>query len=155
MMSTGLPWDQVSGRHLFSAARVRGSRAANVPPPIESASAASTPSAVRGGSLTDATPETGEAFHLLAELGPLRIEHIVSSDTPDPGEQIQDWHEWVLLLAGAAELELAGVRLPLSRRDWVVIPAGTTHRVQSTQAGTQWLAVHGPAVVPEPSAADG
>ena len=127
-------------------------RAHSTAPAHSNASAASTASAVRGGSLTDASPETGEAFHLLAELGPLRIEHIVSSDTPDPGEQIQDWHEWVLLLAGAAELELAGVRLPLSRRDWVVIPAGTTHRVRSAQAGTEWLAVHGPAVVSDPTA---
>ena len=111
--------------------------------------------AARGGRLTDAVPEAGEAFHLLAELGPVRIEHIVSSERPDPGAQAQDWHEWVLLLAGSAELEVAGVRVPLSRRDWVVIPAGTTHRVRSAQTGTQWLAVHGPAVVPEPSAAHG
>lgn len=109
----------------------------------------------RGGCLTDAVPETGEAFHLLAELGAVRIEHIVSSEMPDSGEQVQDWHEWVLLLAGAAELEVAGVLVPLTSRDWVVIPAGTTHRVRSTQAGTQWLAVHGPAVVPESSAAHG
>ncbi len=106
-----------------------------------------------GGCLTDAVPEVGEAFHLLAELGQVRIEHIVSSETPDSGAQVQDWHEWVLLLAGAAELEVAGVLVPLSRRDWVVIPAGTTHRVRSTQAGTQWLAVHGPPVGQQPSAA--
>jgi cupin 2 domain-containing protein len=111
--------------------------------------------AARGGFLTDAAPDTGEAFHLLAELGPVRIEHIVSSAAPDSGQQVQDWHEWVLLLAGAAELEVAGERLPLSTRDWVVIPAGAPHRVLSTQAGTEWLAVHASAVVGEPPAAHG
>ncbi len=98
------------------------------------------------GHLANTIPESGEAFATLTSLGSVRIEHIVSSDSPDTGEQMQGWDEWVLLLSGAAELEICGERLPMSDGDWVVIPAGTSHRVLVTRAGTHWIAVHGPAV---------
>jgi mannose-6-phosphate isomerase-like protein (cupin superfamily) len=94
------------------------------------------------GRLTDAVPATGEAFHAVAELGGTRIEHIVSSDTPDPGEQVQGWDEWVLVVRGSARLEVAGVERSLGSGDWLLIPAGTRHRVLSTQPGTHWIAVH-------------
>ncbi len=103
------------------------------------------PPAQNRGHLTPTVPESGESFATLAALGPVRIEHIISSDSPDTGEQVQGWDEWVLLLTGAAELEVAGERLALGFGDWVVIPAGTCHRVLVTRAGTQWLAVHVPA----------
>jgi len=98
---------------------------------------------VRRGRLADAVPDAGEDFHPLAALGQVRIEHIVSSDTPDQGEQVQGWDEWVLVVHGAASLEVAGVELDLGAGDWVLIPAGTMHRVASTGAGTHWIAVHG------------
>jgi cupin 2 domain-containing protein len=88
-------------------------------------------------------PASGEAFHRLAEVGATRIEHIVSSDTPDPGEQVQAWDEWVVLLRGAARLDLGGVPVDLGAGDWLLIPAGTRHRVLWTEAGTHWIAVHG------------
>ena len=37
-----------------------------------------------------------------------------------------------------------GERVELGVGDWITIPAGTSHRVRSTRAGTQWIAVHGP-----------
>lgn len=102
------------------------------------------------GALTEAVPESGEQFRRLAQVGPVRIEHIVSSDAPDTGEQVQDGDEWVLLLSGAAELEIAGELLHLGRREWVLIPAGTPHRVVGTRAGTHWIAVHGQRAAPPP-----
>jgi cupin 2 domain-containing protein len=95
------------------------------------------------GRLTDVVPAVGESFHRLADAGAARVEHIVSSDTPDPGEQVQGWDEWVLVIRGAAQLHLAGVQLDLGAGDWVLIPAGTPHRVLSTEVGTHWIVVHG------------
>lgn len=95
------------------------------------------------GRLTDVVPEGGESFHALATLAGARVEHIVSSDSADDGVQLQSWDEWVLVLAGAAELEIDGRLVELTARDWLLIPAGTPHRVLRTGRGTQWLAVHG------------
>jgi hypothetical protein len=95
------------------------------------------------GRLTDTVPASGESFHRLADVGSTRVEHIVSSDTPDPGEQMQEWDEWVMVLRGAARLEVAGVEVALGAGDWLLLRAGTRHRVLSTEAGTQWIAVHG------------
>jgi hypothetical protein len=100
-----------------------------------------------GGRLAEKVPESGEDFHALAALGGVRVEHIVSSASPDPGEQVQSWDEWVVVLRGSAELAvtLGGVAESRTLRagDWVLIPAGTPHRVVRCAPGTHWLAVHG------------
>ena len=101
---------------------------------------------MRAGHLHDGdVPATGEAFIELARLGGSRVELIVSSSTPDPAEQRQTHDEWVAVLVGSATLELAGERRSLAAGDWLLIPAGAPHRVLGTEAGTRWLAVHGPA----------
>jgi quercetin dioxygenase-like cupin family protein len=41
-----------------------------------------------------------------------------------------------------ARLDVAGDEIALGAGDWVLIPAGTRHRVLSTEAGTHWIAVH-------------
>ena len=97
----------------------------------------------RTGRLDPTAPPTGERFVELAAVADFRVEHIVSSDSPDPAEQVQDWDEWVLVVSGAAQLEIRGHCHDLSAGDWVLLPAGTPHRVLGTQAGTQWIAVHG------------
>jgi len=97
------------------------------------------------GRLDTTVPARGERFVDLAAFGGLRVEHIVSSDTPDPGPQVRDWDEWVLVVAGSAHLEVAGVECSLAGGDWILLPAGTPHRVLRTASGTQWIAVHGPA----------
>lgn len=107
----------------------------------------------RRGSLGREVPDSGEAFHLLATVGDARVEHIVSSDSPDAGEQVQTWDEWVLLVSGSAQLELPGGPVDLGPGDWLVIPAGTPHRVLGTSAGTHWIAVH--AVSSDPASAGG
>lgn len=106
------------------------------------------PGVVRG-SLTAGVPDLGEDFHDLVRMAGVRIEHIVSSADPDAAEQVQRWDEWVLVLAGAGELEVAGRAVALGAGDWMLLPAGTIHRVLRTDHGTQWLAVHGPQA-PEP-----
>jgi cupin 2 domain-containing protein len=111
------------------------------------------PGEVPSGHLAGQVPVTGESFHDLAAVGPVRVEHIVSSETPDPAEQVQDWDEWVLVIAGSAELEIAGRRRVMDAGDWVLLPAGTPHRVRRTERGTQWIAVHGPR--PAEAGADG
>ncbi|WP_370327505.1 cupin domain-containing protein [Euzebya sp.] len=89
-----------------------------------------------------AAPAHGERFEELVHRRGVVVEQIVSSSSPDTSEQIQDHDEWVLLLDGAATLEVAGVPLDLAAGQWVVLPARTPHRVVSTAAGTRWLAVH-------------
>lgn len=89
-----------------------------------------------------APPPEGERFEALLQVGPVTIERIVSSDRPEPTlyEQAQD--EWVVLLRGAATLEIAGEERCLGEGDSVFLPARTPHRVLRTSAGALWLAVH-------------
>jgi len=89
-----------------------------------------------------------ELFETLAAGGGVSVERIVSTGqaTP-PGEWLcQDRHEWVALLAGAAglRLEAEAAARRLAPGDWLLIPAGTRHRVEWTAAdqATVWLAVH-------------
>ena len=89
-----------------------------------------------------------EACDTLLEGGAFRLLRIVSTGqaTP-PGEwydQAED--EWVVLLRGAAGLQIADE--PSERRlaagDWLLLPAGCRHRVTWTDSGepTVWLALH-------------
>ena len=87
-------------------------------------------------------PEGGERFDVIASHGGFRVEHIVSSATPDGSPYDQDDDEWVVVLAGSAVLEIEGETLELTDGEWVLLPAHVTHRVVSTAAGTRWLAVH-------------
>lgn len=89
-----------------------------------------------------------ERFDTLLETGELRLERIISTgQTTPPGEWFdQDRDEWVVLLAGAAELLFegeAGSR-PLAPGDWLRIPAHVRHRVTRTDPSrpTVWLALH-------------
>ena len=78
-----------------------------------------------------------------------RVERIVSrGHATAVGEWYeQDEAEWVLLVAGAARLELAGGEsVELAPGDWVDLPAGLPHRVAWTapDIDTIWLAVFRP-----------
>ncbi len=90
--------------------------------------------------------EAEEIDALLSRPG-LRIERIVSTGQASPPgfwyDQPED--EWVLLLAGAAGLAIAGEdERHLKPGDFVHLPARTRHRVTWTAADepTVWLAVH-------------
>ncbi|MDD5488448.1 MAG: cupin domain-containing protein [Candidatus Omnitrophica bacterium] len=89
-----------------------------------------------------------ELFEELAGKDGIRIERIVSEGqcTP-PGVWLsQERNEWVLLLAGEAELSFrnAGGKLYMRPGEHVLISSGTEHRVEwtSTEEQTVWLAVH-------------
>jgi cupin 2 domain-containing protein len=89
-----------------------------------------------------------ELVETLAVGTRFRLERIVSrGHVTAPGEWYdQASPEWVVLLAGEAELRFADEAEPRPMRpgDWVLIPAHRRHRVERTGAGTNtvWLALH-------------
>lgn len=90
-------------------------------------------------------PAQGERFLPLFKSGSVVVEEILSSDSPDPTPYRQDHDEWVVVLAGRAELEVDGRHVELTAGDHLTLPAGTPHTVVATEAGTHWLAVRVPA----------
>ncbi len=78
----------------------------------------------------------------------LRIERIVSTGqtTPEGEWYDQEDDEFVLLVAGAARLLIAGEAQERKLRpgDWLLLPAHCRHRVTWTESDppTVWLAVH-------------
>jgi cupin 2 domain-containing protein len=78
----------------------------------------------------------------------LRIERIVSHGQASPPGfwYDQPQAEWVIVLAGGAELSFEGETAPrrMAPGDWLHIPAHRRHRVEWTDPtqATVWLAVH-------------
>ena len=70
------------------------------------------------------------------------MEQILSGELEEPPDYRQDQDEWVVVLSGSATLDVDGERLELGAGDWVLLPAGTPHRLARTERGTTWLAVH-------------
>jgi cupin 2 domain-containing protein len=107
------------------------------------------PDGATAGRLPDEPPPvTGERFVEVARVGGVVVEHISSSATPDDREQCQDHDEWVVLLNGSADLEIDGVVSLMTSGTWVLLPAGTVHRVLRTEPGTRWLALRASAARP-------
>jgi cupin 2 domain-containing protein len=73
---------------------------------------------------------------------PLIVEQILSGHNESRTDFLQDTDEWVVVLEGAAVVEVDGERLDLAPGDWVLLPAGVPHSVVRTEIGTNWLAVH-------------
>lgn len=104
----------------------------------------------RFGNFFDPLPDAtlAEQFDDFLRVPGCRVERIVSmGQASAPGFWYdQDWDEWVLVLAGQAELRLEPDPQPvrLAVGDHLLIPAGVRHRVESTDpAGpTVWLAIH-------------
>jgi cupin 2 domain-containing protein len=99
--------------------------------------------------LADLPPAlTGEAFETIIAAGSLCIERIVSNGqvTPEGEWYDQARDEWILLLAGSADLVFDDGQEPhrLAAGDHARIPAGCRHRVSWTDptVKTVWLAVH-------------
>ncbi|MGY8641138.1 MAG: cupin domain-containing protein [Verrucomicrobiales bacterium] len=89
-----------------------------------------------------------ELVEVLAEgEGKLRIERIVSRGhaTPPDSWYEQTETEWVMLVSGVAVLKFeADDRIvEMTAGDWIEIPPGKRHRIESTAAGVDsiWLAV--------------
>jgi len=89
-------------------------------------------------------PTTGERVEQLVQVGSAVIEQILSSELDEAIEYDQDHDEWVVLLAGSAELEVSGDRLSLEAGDWALLPRRTPHRLLRTSQGASWLAVRLP-----------
>jgi cupin 2 domain-containing protein len=90
---------------------------------------------------------TQEEITTLVSSPALRIERIVSRGQASPPgfwyDQPQD--EWVIVLAGCAELAFDdGATMRMAAGDYVHIPAHRRHRVAWTDPAqaTVWLAVH-------------
>ena len=81
----------------------------------------------------------------LLEASNLRIERIVSYGhaSPEGFWYDQDEHEWVMVLQGAARLQLEGKTVDLGPGDHINLPAHTKHRVEWTtnDQPTIWLAI--------------
>jgi len=90
-------------------------------------------------------PPTGERLDTLLLRGDLRIERIISSASSSSVEYLQPQDEWVILLRGAASMEVAGQSLSLAPGDYIFLPAGTPHSVLWTEDASLWLAIHSPA----------
>lgn len=92
-------------------------------------------------------PSAAEVFEPLIDTRGVRLERIVSTGQATPvGEWlVEDWDEWVLLLAGEARLLIEGESMAreFNPDDWILIPAGVRHRVESTSKDrlTVWLAL--------------
>jgi cupin 2 domain-containing protein len=89
-----------------------------------------------------AAPATGEAVETLASGTGWRIEQILSGQLLTPVEDLLDHEEWVVLVAGAATVDVDGVNESLGVGDWLRLGPGVPHRVISAKPGTSWLAVH-------------
>jgi cupin 2 domain-containing protein len=89
-----------------------------------------------------------EAFTELLNGRHVRVERIVSSGQSSPPGFWYDQAEgeWVVLLAGAARLQIEGEQAPrmLGPGDWIDLPPHCRHRVEWTSSDPQaiWLAVH-------------
>lgn len=96
-----------------------------------------------------------ERFETLLELDGVRVERITSKGQVTPtGEWYdQPWHEWVLLMAGEALVQIDGEteahRLVPGR--WIMLPAHCRHRVEWTvpDQETIWLALHWSSAIQE------
>ena len=101
------------------------------------------------GSLYKNLPEQlpEELVEVLAERSTVRIERIVSDGHASPAGfwYDQDEHEWVVILAGKAQLQIEGQSqlVTLGSGDTYDLPAHTKHRVAWTDPNkeTIWLAV--------------
>jgi cupin 2 domain-containing protein len=108
-----------------------------------------TPLLPSGNLFSSIQSNTGEEsfLELLRGKG-LHIERIVSRGhrSPDGFWYDQPWNEWVLVLKGAARLEIEGQdrRICLDEGGYCLLPAHLRHRVEWTAEDreTVWLAVH-------------
>jgi cupin 2 domain-containing protein len=89
----------------------------------------------------EAAPAVGEDNHRLAVLGHVVVDQILSGRLESPVRYQQDEDEWVAVLHGQARLDVEGEALVLGPGDWLLLPAGTPHRLVETEPGTSWLTV--------------
>jgi cupin 2 domain-containing protein len=112
---------------------------------------------IASGNIFAAVPDelAGEQFTQLLSCAHMKIERIVSRGHASPPDlwYDQDWAEWVIVLAGAAELMIAGEAAPrtLHPGDYIYLPPHVRHRVVWTESvpATIWLAIHHNSTAPD------
>jgi cupin 2 domain-containing protein len=98
---------------------------------------------VRGRLLdTSATPAAGERIEEVLLVGNVVVEQVLSGEVEGPVDYLQEQDEWVVVVSGAAVLEVGGRRVDLASGDWVLLPGNLPHRLVSVEPGTNWLGVH-------------
>jgi cupin 2 domain-containing protein len=90
-----------------------------------------------------AAPARGESVETVAVVSGAVVEQMLSGALDGPVEYLQDHDEWVVILVGGARLVVDGITIDLSAGEWLLLPRGVPHRLESTVPGTSWLAVHG------------
>lgn len=90
----------------------------------------------------DMPPAQGERFDVVLEHRNLVVERIVSSGDVTPRTYVQPQDEWVVLVKGAALLDVDGAPVELGAGDHVFLPARVPHTVRRVSEGALWLAVH-------------
>lgn len=107
---------------------------------------------MRGRLLDPSTaPAAGERIEDIVRFRNVVVEQILSGEVEGPLDYLQEQDEWVVVLGGAAVLEVGGRRVELGTGDWVLLPANVPHRLVSVEPGTNWLGVHAhPDPEPEP-----
>jgi cupin 2 domain-containing protein len=86
--------------------------------------------------------------HRVAAVHGAVVDQILSGRLDEPVPYDQDTDEWVVVLHGGAVLEVGGETLHLGPGDWVLLPAGTPHRLVETVPATSWLTVTSTAAPP-------
>ena len=86
----------------------------------------------------------GERADTLCDCRNVRIERISSAAGLESSLFDQEQDEWVMLLEGAAQLEVDGEVVELGPGDHLYLPAHRPHRLLSTVTAPRclWLAVH-------------
>jgi cupin 2 domain-containing protein len=92
----------------------------------------------------DGAPAKGERVETLVTRPGFSVEQILSGTLDAAADYRQDHDEWVVVLAGGAVITVDGAAVGLSAGEWLLLPRGIPHRLESTVPGTSWLAVRGP-----------
>ena len=87
-------------------------------------------------------PRNGENLTTLLQHKNIKINRIVSSNTIEPIEYVQEEDEWLVLLEGEATLLLDNEEKILTKGDTLFIPEKVPHGLLKTKPGTVWLTVH-------------
>lgn len=89
-----------------------------------------------------AAPSTGEHTLEVVRVEGVVVNQILSGTLQGAVDYVQDHGELAVVLEGSAVVDVAGERLELAAGAWVLLPAGTPHRLVSTAPRTNWLTVH-------------
>lgn len=86
-------------------------------------------------------PMPGERVETLALMGAVRVERIVGGALHTVDFD-QDHDEWVVLLEGAADIEVDGEQAHPGPGDGLFLARRTPHRLVRSDRASSWLAVH-------------